>query len=148
MPDPGTKLDRSSIRILIIDDDLEFAGLIRMHLTAAGYAAEVAEDAIEGGKALLERPPALILCDISMPFMNGLELVSLMQADEKSASIPVVFISGRSDSNIMARAVELGAADFLMKPVTREQLLQTVETCLQAGGRKAALPNYGFPPVV
>jgi len=140
--------DRSATRILIIDDDLEFADVLRMHLVAAGYAAEVAEDGIEGGKALLANPPALVLCDISMPFLSGLELFSLMQADAQSASIPVVFISGRSDSNIMARAVELGAADFLMKPVTREQLLHTVETCLQAGGRKAAPPNYGFPPVV
>ena len=140
--------DRSTIRILIIDDDIEFAGVLRMHLAAAGYTAEVAEDAVEGGKALLERPPALVLCDIGMPYLNGLEFMSLMQTDAHSASIPVVFVSGRSDSATMTRAVELGAADFLAKPITREQLLQTVETCLQAGGRRAAPPNYGFPPVV
>lgn len=141
-------LDRSTIRILIIDDDLEFADVLRMHLSAAGYTAEVAEDAVEGGKSLLARPPALVLCDIGMPFLNGLELMSLMQTDAHSASIPVVFVSGRSDSNTMARAVELGAADFLVKPVTRELLLQSVEACLQAGGRRAEPPNYGFPPVV
>jgi len=140
--------DRSAIRILIIDDDPEFASLLRMHLTAAGYTAETAEDAIEGGKVLLERPPDLVLCDIGMPYMNGLELISLMQSDAHSSSIPVVFISGRSDSSTMARAVDLGAADFLAKPVTREQLLQTVEACLKSGGRKAVPPNYGFPPVV
>jgi DNA-binding response OmpR family regulator len=142
MPDPST------IRILIIDDDPEYADLLRMHLTAAGYLAEVAEDAIVGGKVLLERPPALVLCDIGMPFLNGLELMSLMQTDANSATIPVIFVSGRSDSSTMAKAVELGAADFLVKPVTREQLLQSIESCLQAGGRKAAPPNYGFPPVV
>jgi DNA-binding response OmpR family regulator len=140
--------DRSNIRILIIDDDAEYAGVLRLHLAAAGYATEVAEDAVEGGKALLERPPSLVLCDIGMPYLNGLEFMSLMQSDANSASIPVVFISGRSDASLMARAAELGAADFLAKPVTREQLLQTVEACLRAGGRKAALPNYGFPPVV
>ena len=140
--------DRSNIRILIIDDDSEYAGVLRMHLAAAGYATEVAEDAVEGGKALLARPPSLVLCDIGMPYLNGLEFMSLMHSDAQSASIPVVFISGRSDASLMARAVELGAADFLAKPVTREQLLQTVEACLSAGGRKAALPNYGFPPVV
>lgn len=140
--------DRSAIRILIIDDDPEFASLMRMHLTAAGYMAEMAEDAIEGGKILLARPPNLVLCDIGMPYLNGLELISLMQSDARSSSIPVVFISGRSDSSTMARAVELGAADFLSKPITREQLLQTVEACLKTGGRKAAPPNYGFPPVV
>jgi DNA-binding response OmpR family regulator len=140
--------DRDKIRILIIDDDLEFADVLRLHLVSAGYAAEVAGDAVDGGKALLADPPALVLCDIGMPHLNGLELLSLMQSDPRTASIPVVFISGRSDSETLTRAVELGAADFLAKPVTREQLLQTVEACLRKGGRKAALPDYGFPPVV
>lgn len=140
--------DKGAIRILIIDDDIEFANLLRMHLSAAGYAAEVAEDAVEGGKALLAHPPALVLCDINMPYLSGLDLMSLMQSDARSASIPVVFISGRTDGDTMAKAVKLGAADFLAKPVTREQLLASVEACLQAGGRRAAIPDYRFPPIV
>src|ERR1035437_2339870 len=116
--------DRSAIRILIIDDDLEFADVLRMHLLAAGYAAEVAEDAVEGGKALLARPPALVLCDIALPYLSGLELMSLMQSDARSASIPVVFVSGRTDGDTMAKAVKLGAADFLAMQITREQLLE------------------------
>jgi two-component system, sensor histidine kinase and response regulator len=140
--------DKSAIRILIIDDDIEFADVLRMHLSAAGYAAEMAEDAVEGGKALLARPPALVLCDINMPYLSGLDLLSLMQSDARSASIPVVFISGRTDADTMAKAVKLGAADFLAKPVTRERLLESIEACLQAGGRRAAVPDYRFPPVV
>ena len=140
--------DKSTIRILIIDDDAEFANVLRLHLTSAGYAAEVAEDAVDGGKALLANPPALILCDINMPFMSGLDLLSLMQSDPKLASIPLVFISGRNDAETMAKAVKLGAADFLAKPIAREQLLESIEACLQAGGRRAAVPDYRFPPVV
>jgi DNA-binding response OmpR family regulator len=140
--------DKSAIRILIIEDDVEFAEVLSLHILAAGYAAEVAEDAVEGGKALLARPPALILCDINMPYLSGLDLLSLMHSDALSASIPVIFISGRSDTDTMAKAVKLGAADFLSKPVTREQLLGSIESCLQAGGRRAAVPDYRFPPVV
>ncbi len=140
--------DKSATRILIIDDDLEFANVLRMHLVSAGYAAEVAEDAVDGGKALLANPPALVLCDINMPYMSGLDLMALMQSDARSASIPVVLVSGRTDAETMANAVKLGAADFLSKPVTREQLLASVEACLQAGGRRPAVPDYRFPPVV
>lgn len=140
--------DNSAIRILIIDDDLDFANVLRMHLISAGYAAEVAEDAVDGGKALLANPPALVLCDINMPYMSGLDLMALMQSDARSASIPVVLVSGRTDAETMANAVKLGAADFLSKPVTREQLLASVEACLQAGGRRPAVPVYRFPPVV
>lgn len=139
--------DKAAIRILIIDDDAEYAALLRLLVSAAGYTAEVAEDAIEGGKALLARPPALVLCDINMPYLNGLDLLSLMQSDERSASIPVVFISGHTDADTIAKAVKLGAADFLGKPIAREQLLGSIEACLR-GGRKAAVPDFRFPPVV
>lgn len=122
-------------RILIIDDDINFRDMLRIHLSSAGYAAQVAEDAVEGGKALLASPPDLIICDLNMPFMDGFELLSLMQSDEQTASIPVIFLSGRSDGDTMSKAVELGAADFLTKPVTRDQLLASVEACLKKGGR-------------
>ena len=135
-------------RILIIDDDIEFAEVLRMHLSAAGYAAEVAEDAVEGGKALLANPPDLVLCDINLPYLSGLDLTTLMQSDTRLASIPVVLFSGRTDADTMAKAVKLGAADFLAKPITRDQLLESVKACLQAGGRRAAVPDYRFPPVV
>jgi DNA-binding response OmpR family regulator len=141
MPEPPTT------RILVIDDDAAFAETLRLHLESAGYAVDVAEDAVEGGRALLAHPPSLILCDIGMPYMDGLELMSLMQTDATSASIPVVFISGRSDSRTLATAVDLGAADFLVKPITREQLLSTIESCLQEGGRRAVPPDFSFPPV-
>jgi PleD family two-component response regulator len=141
-------LDKSTIRILIIDDDIEYCNVLRMHLSGAGYAAEIAEDGVEGGKAVLARPPNLILCDIKMPHLNGFELAALMRADECSAMIPVIFISGRNDAEIINEAVKLGAADFLLKPITREDLLKSVEACLETGGRRPFTPDVGFPPVV
>jgi len=140
--------DKGGERILIIDDDIEFANLLRMHLSTVGYAAEVAGDAVEGGKALLARRPALILCDINMPYMSGLDLMSLMQSDASLASIPIVVVSGSNDADTITKAVKLGAADFLAKPITRDQLLESVHACLQPGGRRAAIPSYRFPPVV
>jgi DNA-binding response OmpR family regulator len=140
--------DKGAVRILIIDDDIEFAEVLRMHLSAAGYAAEVAEDAVEGGKTLLARPPDLVLCDINLPYLSGLDLMTLMKSDTRLASIPVVLVSGRTDGETMAKAVNLGAADFLAKPITREHLLESVKACLQAGGRKAAVTDYRFPPIV
>jgi len=141
-------LDKSTVRILIIDDDIDFSQVLRMHLSAVGYAAEVAEDAVEGGKAILARLPNLILCDINMPHLSGLELVELLRADNLTASIPVIFISGRNDGEAINKAVRLGAADFLVKPIAREELLKSVEACLESGGRKPFARDVGFPPVV
>jgi DNA-binding response OmpR family regulator len=140
--------DKGAIRILIIEDDIEYRHLLRLQLSVVGYATEVAEDGVEGGKAILARPPNLILCDINMPHLSGLELVALMRTDEHSASIPVIFMSGSNDGDTLARAVALGAADFLAKPITHAELLASVEACLKAGGRRPVARDVGFPPVV
>lgn len=122
--------DGYKARILIIDDDPFFCSLLRVHLSQAGYAVEVAEDAVEGGKALLHPDCDLILCDINMPFMTGLELVSLLRASEETALIPVVFASSHMDTKTLMEAEELGAAGYLTKPFQSEQLLETVKRCL------------------
>ncbi len=125
-------------RILIIEDDVDFRNLLRIHLSLAGYGLEVAEDGVEGGKALLERPPDLVLSDVNMPFLGGFELLSLMRAEERPASIPVILPSGRSDDDTMSKAMKLGAADFLTKPVTLEELMGSIQTCLAKSERKLA----------
>ena len=121
-----TMQDRKKIRILIIDDDDTFRELASMLLAEAGYAIETAEDAIEGGKALLTRNFDLVISDINMPYMNGLELASLLRTDEKTASIPLILASSRMDTDTISKAVALRAADYMIKPVTLELLLETV----------------------
>ena len=135
-------------RILIIDDDIGFRDLLRIHLSANGYEVEVAEDGVAGGRALLAQTPDLIVSDVNMPFLDGFELLSLMRTDEGTASIPVILLSGRSDGDTMAKAVELGAADFLTKPVTRDQLLESVEACLARAKGRSTPPDYGSTPPV
>ena len=135
-------------RILIIEDDVGFLDLLRIHLSSAGYDVLVAEDGVTGGRALLAQTPDLIVSDVNMPFLDGFELLSLMRSDASTASIPVILLSGRSDGGTMIRAVELGAADFLTKPVTRDQLLESVEACLMRTKRRSTPPDYGSTPPV
>ena len=125
-------------RVLIIDDDVGFRELVRIHLSLAGFAPEVASDAVEGGEALFAHPPDLVLCDIKMPFMSGLDLLSLMKTDQRTATIPVILVSGHSDEDTMAKAIKLGAADYLTKPVLVEDLLQSIHACLARCDRKLA----------
>jgi DNA-binding response OmpR family regulator len=140
--------DDKKIRILIIDDDIGFRDLLRLHLSARGYQVQVAEDGVTGGRALLAETPDLIISDVNMPFLDGFELLSLMRGDESTAAIPVILLSGRSDGDTMAKAVELGASDFLTKPVTRDQLLESVEACLARAKGRSAPPDYGSTPPV
>ncbi|MHB8667398.1 MAG: response regulator [Burkholderiales bacterium] len=130
--------DKDKARILVIDDDPFIRSLLHAHLSHAGYAVELAEDAVEGGKALLRAKFDLVLCDIDMPFMSGLELVTLLRASEETASVPVVFASAHMDTKTLMEAQELGACGYLIKPFESEQLLEAVARCLaqppRAGG--------------
>jgi DNA-binding response OmpR family regulator len=125
-------------RILIIEDDVGFRNLLRIQLSLAGYMLEAVEDGAEAGKALLERPPDLVLSDLGIPFLNGFELLSLVRSNDKTASIPVILLSGRNDVDSVSKAMKLGAADFLFKPVKLEALLNSIQACLAKADKIAA----------
>lgn len=99
--------------------------LLRMHLSAAGYSVEVAEDAIVAGYAALRGPPDLIICDVEMPHMSGLELIAALRAEKVLAHVPVIFLTSFDEGH--GRARELGAAEYLPKPIRLEVLLAAVQ---------------------
>ena len=116
-------------RILVVEDDEAMRELLRLHLASAGYDVEAAEDAIAGGYAVLKGAPDLIVCDISMPHMNGFELVAALRADRSLPRMPVIFLTSADDGE--GRARELGAAEYLLKPVRLEELLAAVNRHLK-----------------
>ena len=116
-------------RILVVEDEQIMRDLLRLHLSTAGYAVEVAEDAIAAGYAVLNSPPDLIICDVEMPHMSGFELIAALRADQKVARVPVIFLTSVQDGE--GRARELGAVEYLLKPVRLEELLAAVNRHLK-----------------
>jgi len=110
--------------ILVMDDDQCMRELLRLHLSNAGYKVLVAEDAIDAGHLLLQQRPDLVLADIEMPFMDGLEFLRAVKADRTTRSVPVIFVTVRVEAE--AKAKKLGAAAFLIKPLLLPELLSTV----------------------
>jgi len=110
-------------KIAVIDDDRFIRYLLDLHLRKAGYEVFTAEDAVVGGRIVVEHAPDLILCDVDMPFMDGYEFVSAVRADPATQHIPVIFLTVKQ--SIADRARQLGAA-HLVKPVTADDLLRTV----------------------
>ena len=117
--------------ILVVDDDESIRELLRLHLSAAGYAVQVAADAIEAGYSVLRAPPDLILTDISMPHMDGFQFVEALRADKSIAPIPVIFLTSIEDGD--SRGKELGAAGYLTKPVRADRLLALVAQHVSGG---------------
>jgi two-component system chemotaxis response regulator CheY len=120
--------------ILVVEDNECMRELLRLHLANAGYAVLVAEDAIVAGHLLLRKRPDMILTDIEMPHMDGLEFVRAIRADAATRSVPVVFLSGRDDSEEQAK--KLGA-EFLAKPLLVSELLSTVARVARQGKQMA-----------
>jgi len=111
-------------RILVVEDDESMRELLRLHLSSAGYAVEVADDAIAAGYSVLKAPPDLIVCDVAMPHMDGFELVAALRADAGvSNKLPVIFLTSESEGE--GRARDLGG-EFLEKPIRLEELLAAV----------------------
>jgi CheY-like chemotaxis protein len=108
-----------SARILVVDDDDSIRELLRLHLSAAGYEVQVAEDGIAAGYLVLKGAPDLIITDVSMPHMDGFEFVAALRADGALPRIPVIFLTSMEDGD--ARGRELGAVGYVTKPVRADR---------------------------
>ena len=122
------KMDKKVI--LVVDDAPAVIDLLS-GLLKEKYKVKAA---LNGRKALQiaqsEKPPHLILLDIVMPEMDGLEVCTEMKENDKTANIPVVFLSGEADDEACERGMEIGGAAYLKKPVEPESLFSIIEILL------------------
>lgn len=135
-------------RILLIDDDArlrkQFAGLLR----SDGYEIEEAVNGRLGVDSAFANPPDLIVCDITMPEMNGHRVLETLRADRRTAHVPFVFLTGWSEKQDIRTGMNLGADDYLTKPVEPEDLLAAVSSRLrrqQATARRPYTPRETKP---
>lgn len=122
--------------ILIIEDDPSLRDTLRIHLTSAGYTVRVAADATEAIRAILTDVPELILSDVSLPYMDGFELLEVLRRDESTRSVPVILLTGLVDDESYIRGLKLGAAAYLTKPVLRDDLLKEISAALRNATKK------------
>ncbi|HVQ61065.1 MAG TPA: response regulator [Burkholderiales bacterium] len=119
-------------KIVVIEDDVTFLALLRVHLASAGHEVLTAEDAALGLRAIITEAPDLILLDLTVPYLDGFEMIKALHDDPATNSIPVVVLTGRGDDDTFAQARKLGASQFLTKPVARDVLIRAIETQLSA----------------
>jgi CheY-like chemotaxis protein len=127
-----------SATILVMDDDECVRELLYLHLSGAGYQVRLAEDAIAAGHFLLGQRIDLLLADIEMPFMDGLDLVHAIRGDPAVASMPVIFVTSHAEHE--GRARELGAVAFLRKPVRADDLLAVLAQHARGSQRNTTRP--------
>jgi len=121
-------------KIVVIEDDLSFLHLLRVHLASAGHEVLTAEDAAVGLRAVITEAPELILLDLAVPYLDGFEMLKVLRNDAATKGIPVIVLTGRGDDETFAEARRLGASQFLTKPITRDALIRAIDAQLAASG--------------
>jgi PAS domain S-box-containing protein len=117
--------------ILVIDDERIFRDCVQRPLRSQGFVTLEAAESAEGIRLARERQPDLILSDVHIDGTDGYALLETLREDSRTATIPVVLMTGMADEVRSRRAMELGADDFLAKPFSPETLLATVQAQLR-----------------
>jgi CheY-like chemotaxis protein len=116
---------RAAPRVLVAHSSKSLRTLVKLQLACGGYEVNVAEDAIDAGRQVVRNPPDLIVLDVEMPALEGLEF---LYSDSSMPLIPVIFLTTRAEA--AERAARLGAAACLTTPLSTQRLLETVARCL------------------
>jgi PAS domain S-box-containing protein len=116
--------------ILIVDDSAETLNVLMEVLSDAGYKVRPAGDGESALRSVQAKLPALIIMDIMMPDMDGYEVCRILKADEKTSSIPIIFISALGDEQIKLKGFQLGGVDYITKPFYSEEVIARVKSHL------------------
>ncbi|MCK5082268.1 MAG: response regulator [Candidatus Omnitrophica bacterium] len=114
-------------KVLIIDDDREFSDLLKVLLSGNGYEAIIVNDPREGVTVTEKEKPDVVILDDSMPAMNGREVCEALKKNERTKSIPVIFLTGRDVKDDPGFHVEVGASAYLAKPFDSDCLLESIK---------------------
>tara|TARA_R110002167_G_scaffold120166_5_gene297846 strand:+ start:1186 stop:1563 length:378 start_codon:yes stop_codon:yes gene_type:complete len=119
-------------KILLAEDDELLAALLTFRLKKAGYHVTLANDGKEVKELLLNEFPDMVISDIMMPYFSGIELIDYIR-NELGSKIPIIIISSAGNEENVLSAFELGANDFISKPVNPSELLVRVARELNKG---------------
>ena len=118
-------------RILVVEDDRDIADLVAYHLSRAGLRTDI----LSSGSEVLDRvrrdTPAIVVLDLMLPGLSGLEICRSMRADPRLASTPIIMLTARADEEDRVRGLELGADDYVTKPFSPKELVARVRAVLR-----------------
>lgn len=117
--------------ILVIEDDETMRSAMKRIFESEGYKVVMAADGTQLSTVLDDSPLDLIILDIGLPWVNGIELAQLMKQNLDLKKIPLIFVSGKTSTEEMKMAFDVGADDFIKKPFDIEKLKKTVRTLLK-----------------
>jgi two-component system alkaline phosphatase synthesis response regulator PhoP len=124
-------------RILIVEDDPDIAQLVARYLDKAGFTTEIAAGGREALQAVGVRPPDLLVLDLMLPQVDGLEVCRMLRAGSATSALPIIMLTARAEESERIVGLELGADDYLAKPFSPGELVARVRALLRRANRGA-----------
>jgi two-component system, OmpR family, alkaline phosphatase synthesis response regulator PhoP len=122
----------SKTRVLIVEDEPDIAGLMKHALERGGEMhVEIVNTGAAALKCVMEEPPGLVLLDLNLPFIDGLEVCRLLRGRPSSAAIPIIMVTARTGESDRVSGLELGADDYVTKPFSLRELVARVRAVLR-----------------
>lgn len=117
--------------VFVVEDEEDILDLIRHHLTKEGFVVASATDGLDAVKAIMRKPPDLILLDLMLPGLDGLEVCRQLKKDPKTAGVPILMVTAKDEESDVVAGLELGADDYIVKPFRMKELVARVRTALR-----------------
>jgi two-component system phosphate regulon response regulator PhoB len=128
----------STPKILIIEDEQDVVDLLSLHLRKAGFAVTAATDGPTGLRMAREEPQALIILDLMLPRMPGLEVCKVLKTDSATRAIPIIMLTAKAEEIDRIVGLEFGADDYVTKPFSPRELVLRVAAILRRGKNELA----------
>jgi len=130
-----------------VDDEPDVLDLVTYNLGQAGFQTDTAADGAEALRKARSTTPDLILLDLMLPEMDGLEVCKLLRRDAKTSAIPIIMLTARASEIDRIVGLELGAADYVPKPFSPRELVLRVKKRLEQTSSASAANTYSFGPL-
>jgi DNA-binding response OmpR family regulator len=126
--------------ILIIEDSEEVLDNLKEILEIDGYTILTEPNGLAGVKTAIQYPPDLILCDVMMPELDGFGVLNMLNENDRTAGIPFIFITAKTETEDIRRGMNLGADDYITKPFYKDELLNVIRTRLKKAQARSGAP--------
>lgn len=129
-----------STRILVVEDEPDIAALVAYQLAQAGHQVRTSASGREAIRALETDPPDLVILDLMLPEMSGLDVLRTLRGRKETKELPVIVLTARREESDRVRGLELGADDYVAKPFSPRELVLRAEAVLRraSGGARTA----------
>ena len=121
----------ADVTVLVVDDDPVIMRLLEVNFEMEGYAVLTATDGEQALHLARTRGPDLIVCDIMMPKVNGLEVVEQLRGDAATRELPIILLSAKAQASEVQKGLDVGADDYITKPFDPLELIERVQALLQ-----------------